>query len=161
MSLEGRRTRVSSPSPLCPYRPLLPFHGSLAYPIHTHIHPESHFYRPYHMHAYSYGCPRRLNYGLSSRARTTEESADRSRGELVALDARSVPLLFIFFPPFFHFVLAFYLVFPPIPLTIHVPSRLVSGRADANEEDPSSLARPRERIQRFLFANEGIVGSTL
>lgn len=106
MSLEGRRTRVSSPPLSVPIRPLLPF-TALAYPIHTHIHPESHFYRPYHMHAYSYGCPRRLNYGLSSRARTTEESADRSRGELVALDAHVRFLFSLFFFPFFSFCFCF------------------------------------------------------
>lgn len=142
MSLEGRRTRVSSLLPSLSLPPLLLPFTALAYPIHTHIHPESHFYRPYHMHAYSYGCPRRLNYGLSSRARTTEESADRSRGELVALDARSVPLLFIFlFPPFFHFVFAFYLVFPPIPLTIHVPKQ-ARERQSGCKRGGSVVSRP-------------------
>lgn len=89
--------------PFRPHRPSFPF-PVFARPIHTRVHPESHFYRPYHTHAYSYGCPRRLNYGLSSRARTTEESADRSRGELVALDARSVSLLFHFFSLSFCFL---------------------------------------------------------
>lgn len=47
-------------------------------------------------HAYSYGCARRLNYGLSSRARTTEELTDRSHGTRLR-SRRSAFFRYLFF----------------------------------------------------------------
>lgn len=115
--------------PPTPFAPLPAL--SLIPTTHTRVHPERHFYQVHHMHAYSYGCPRRLNYGLSSRARTSKELADRSRR---ARCSRSVPPVFLFF---FRFLFS---LPPPFPHDTR-ENRLVSGNVeDANEEDPSPLS---------------------
>lgn len=167
MSLEGRRTLVSSlplytlepPSPPPP-RPSLPRPADLAHPIHTRVHPESHFYRAYHMHTRIF-----IWMPASTKLRTflpredNRSARDRSRGARCSRRTfgPSPPSSFSFF---FAFYSDFFLPHPPHD-TRPEQARERQQRGCKRGGSVSSLARPRERIQRFLFANEGIVGSTL
>lgn len=91
MSLEGRRTR-----PPCPA-------AALAASLHLSLVRESHFYRASYAHAYSYGCARRLNYELSSRAR------GQPRGEPSQIDhARPALLAGRVFGPSPHLLSSFF-----------------------------------------------------
>lgn len=109
MSLEGRRTHL----------------------IPALIFRERHFYRASYAHAYSYGCARRLNYGLSSRARTTEETyRSITRGLGSALGVR-----FFFSVSFFSF---FSFILSPHEKDTRSGRPRERQRADANEEDYSS-----------------------
>lgn len=151
MSLEGRRTR--------PFSLFLSLHLCLCvHPIPVLILRESHFYRASYAHACSYGCA--LNYGLSSRARTTEDGSqiDHAEPALHALGARLVSSL----PPFPLFFFSFSFILAPHEKDTR-PGRPREQRQRKRGCKRGGFVSPGRGngFERFLFANEGIVGSTL
>lgn len=145
MSLEGRRTCTSLPLAHCAHRipALIPRERATFIAHHTHT----------HIHIWMRASTKLRTF--FPRERTTEErpsQIDHAGPALLTARVLSVPLYFLFFP--------FYLILPLTRKRYTVPQTIPRKwqRADANEVDSSRLGRG---FERFLFANEGIVGSTL
>lgn len=128
------------------HSPSLPFSFFClcVHPIPAFIVHENNFHCASYAHAYSYGCA--LNYGLSSR----RWIADRSHGTRSTLSALFSFLLFLF---------SIY----SCPWERYT-SRAAAPRAAATRGCKRGGFVPSGHgngFERFLFANEGIVGSTL
>lgn len=148
MSLEGRRTRLFSL--------FLSLYLCLCvHPIPVLILRESHFYRASYAHACSYGCA--LNYGLSSRARTTEDGSQIDHAEPAPRSRRAFSFLSASLSLFF------FLIHPCPSRERSRPGRPREQRQRKRGCKRGGFVSPGRGngFERFLFANEGIVGSTL
>lgn len=145
MSLGGRRTRPLFPSP-----------SLHVHPIPVFILRQSHFYRASYAHAHSYGCA--LNYGLSSRARTTEDGSQIDHAEPAPLSRRTFSFLSAYLFFFLSFIHSLPLMRKERYTSRTAGPRVSSGNArDANEVDSSRPAAGTDSSDSFSLMKESSV----
>lgn len=124
----------------------------------THLIPvliprEKHLYHASYAHAYSHGCARRLNYGLSFGGQP-KRSCNRSITRDSVLGAHFV---FFFFETFFPFFSSFTLPSHERERDTRSGRPRERQRADANEKDSSRLVAGMDSSDSFSLMKESSV----